>query len=247
MRLHFLGAGALVAAALLIAPSADAGVIQVPDLDVRVEMNGSQIWSATPNGVPETPGNNEQFRYIGNTSQPEFEMTWDVFADIDPIVQSVIGFTNNGPTTALFTIVTQLPIAPLTPSTVMGGSVGGSVTDANGNGSGGINTVPGSSIFGGMIDGSVVPNAQLLSHPFSSDPFLFGGDTNNIPAGDFGLPGPTEPGPAALNSIGIRLEFELSPGDSVAISSFFQVEIPTPGSAALLSVAGVFAVRRRRR
>ncbi len=246
MRVHFLALGAV--AGIGFASVAGAGTITPPDLEIQVQMNGSQIWQTNPSGQPETPGNTEEFRYVGETERPEFDLTWDVFADVDPIVQSVIGFTNNGANTALFTVVTQLPISPaITPASLMGGSVGGSVTDANGDGLGGVNTIAGSSIFAGMIDGAVVSNARLLTHSFTSDPFLFGGDTNNIPASDFGLPGPTEPGPAALNSIGIQLEFELSPGDSVAISSFFQVEIPSPGSASLLGVSALFAARRRRR
>jgi LPXTG-motif cell wall-anchored protein len=47
--------------------------------------------------------------------------------------------------------------------------------------------------------------------------------------------------------IGIQLQFILSAGDSVAISSYFEVQpIPAPAGLALLGLAGITARRRRR-
>jgi MYXO-CTERM domain-containing protein len=48
-------------------------------------------------------------------------------------------------------------------------------------------------------------------------------------------------------TIGIQLDFILSAGDSVAITSYFQVDpVPAPAGLALLGLAGLGGRRRRR-
>ena len=55
---------------------------------------------------------------------------------------------------------------------------------------------------------------------------------------DFGLPGPTLPGPAVNSAIGIFLNFSLSPGDRVSFNTSFVVEpppsVPLPAALPLL-------------
>jgi len=65
----------------------------------------------------------------------------------------------------------------------------------------------------------------------------------------FGTPIPSAPGPAALASIGINLEFTLTPGDSASFTSIFVVEpIPEPNTFALVALGLVgLAARRGRR
>jgi len=49
----------------------------------------------------------------------------------------------------------------------------------------------------------------------------------NVPSASFGTPTPNQAGPAALTSIGIRLDFLLTGNDSASITSNFVV-LPVP-------------------
>lgn len=162
---------------------------------------------------------------------------WNITLDTDPFVSSAFGFKNTG-AAATFTIIATLPIIPVGPSSLMGGSTGGSITDSNFDGLGGISTVAGTALFTGMIDGVLVsPTAELHPDPYSLG-FIFPGQTVNIPALSFGLPGPTVPGPAAAVSIGIQNKFTLSSGDSISMTNFFVIEpvVPEPSTALLMGL-----------
>jgi hypothetical protein len=67
----------------------------------------------------------------------------------------------------------------------------------------------------------------------------------------FGNPIPSLAGPSALASIGIDLEFTLTPGDSASFTSIFvvvPVPVPEPGTFSLVSlgILGIAAGGRRR-
>ena len=198
-------------------------------------------------GTTGTDNGDGTFDYDGMWSAAMWDMTWDMTVDTDPFVQSVIGFTNTSGMTQNFTVAVSLPISPSIPSaSLIGGSMGGSVTDANSNGICTLATVSGTPLFSGDIDGAAAlpiypdPNSWTAS---------FAGQTMTINAQNPGLPGPTLPGPAAINSIGITYTFSLTPGDSVALTSYFEVQpVPEPNSLVLLSL-GVCAMaffRRRK-
>ena len=136
-----------------------------------------------------------------------------------------------------------VPIVPQLPATFYGGSTGGSVTDANNDGVGGVSTVAGLPFYAGQIDGATV--LPIYADP-TNFPILFAGQTLNIPAQNPGLPGPTLPGPPAFATIGIVHNFSLSAGDSTATTSFFVVEpVPEPTTLAL-GLAGLLGVVTRR-
>lgn len=177
---------------------------------------------------------------------------WDISVNEDPFVNQAFGFTNVNATAQVFTIVTTVPIIPMPGPNVMGGSAGGSVTDSNFDGLGGLeaDTVSGDPFFQGLIDGVPVVGADLHPVPFSVG-YAFAGETVDIPDVSFGLPGPSIPIGAAATSLGIRTRFSLSGGDSVASTNFFVVEpvmVPEPGIVLLLGVgAAMVAAGRRRR
>jgi hypothetical protein len=77
----------------------------------------------------------------------------------------------------------------------------------------------------------------------SAGPFL----SNVIGPAAFGTPIPSQPGPAALATIGITIDFTLTPGDSATFTSVFVVEsIPEPGTGLMVGL-GLIALAARRR
>lgn len=174
----------------------------------------------------------------------EFSLNAMTF-DPDPFVSQVGGLTNLGGVAADFFITTSIPVVPVVPSSLIGGSSVLTYGDANFSGTGGLtNPTGGASGYAGLIDGAEV--LPLLA-AFSLTP-LFPGDATQSVSGVAGLPGPTIPGPAAALTIGITNRFNLSSLDQATWNSTFIVEpIPEPGTGILLGLGllAVGVVRRR--
>ncbi len=253
---------ALLAALLLpfvhLLSAARANHILLPDFTVQVGPVGSPM-SVTPamlesNSDTVVENLDGSFSFLnGSMSTANWEWNWsNLTIKPDPFISSAFGFQNISLSTMSFVISVSMPVAPLGPSTLIGGSMGGSVTDSSFDGLGGVSTVGAAAIYTGTIDGvGVVPIAELHPAPYSTAPFAFAGDTVSITPVSFGLPGPSAPGPPALLSIGITNVFSLSAGDSVSMTNFFIVEpVPEPSTMALASLGILtltwFAARRRR-
>jgi len=196
-----------------------------------------------------TPGSGDATQCIGSYTWQGTTLTWDATSDPDPFINAVFGFTNTTAFTQTYILTSVIPIAPaLLGGTLIGGSSQITVNDSNFNGVATVTSVApllGTGfVYNALIDGLVVEDLHGPGFSLSA-PFAGGGATANA---FFGLPGPTQPGPPALTSIGIRHEITLTPGDSVTLNSNFIVVIPEPTTIGLvtLGLAGLALAGRRR-
>ncbi len=172
--------------------------------------------------------------------------SWSVLVDSDPVVSGTVAVTNTATTDQQFTLVFTLGISPaITPSSLIGGSIQGGVTDNNGDGAT-LKTVLGSSFYTARIDGTGVQSLYSHNTTVTAGAFL----SQNLTNVSFGTPIPSQAGPAALSTIGIVLDFVLSPGDSASFTSNFVVQaVPEPTILAMLgaAMAGLWVMGRPRR
>lgn len=232
--------GATFAAAALTA-SAGADIV-APGLEFYMQVNGGDEQEFYPTG---TQTGENTWNWNGWYSDPGWTMQYNIDGDIDPIVQNFIALTNSSAVTNVYSVTVILPTIAIPGGSLIDGSVGGSVTDANGDGFAQAAALGGDSIYTGLIDLAAAPGATLLPSPYSATVNVNGG-TSAIGPASFGQPVPIA-GPGVVGNIGIRLTFSLTPGDTIALTSFFRVvPVPAPGGLALLAFAGLGARRRRR-
>lgn len=166
--------------------------------------------------------------------------------DPDPFVQNFVAITNTSTTTQSFTVSVVLPVnVAFGPPSRIQGSIGGSLTDANGSGFAQLGFAGSNPLYQALIDGTPVRNLN------SSVPLnvtnSFG--TVGIPADNFGIPTFETVNVGLSQNIAITLRFSLTAGDTASFTSVFNV-VPEPASAALLGLGLltlVGAARRRAR
>ncbi len=232
--------------ALASAPPA-LGLPTGPQLDVWIDgsyaggYDQTALGCTTSGDVSQCAGSNLGIG-LGSGDLLRFD-SWNMTFDIDPVVTGITSVTNLAATTQQFTFIFTLPIAPIVPATVRGGSVQGGMTDNDGNDAT-VSTATGSSYYTALVDG--LPAQTLYAHPqahSAGGAFLSG----NIPSVAFGTPIPSQPGGPVLTSIGIKLDFLLTGNDSASFTSNFVVQVPEPHTAALLALGlGAIALLRRR-
>jgi hypothetical protein len=166
--------------------------------------------------------------------------SWNLTLDQDPTVLNFFALQNNLAVAQTFTITVIIPTAgSFGPPSVVNGSIGGSVTDTTGNGAT-LTNFGTNSIYTALVDGS--PVQTLLDNPQSYTAGAFGTQTFGPAAF-----GPTVVGYGATSSIGIQVQFTLSPGDIASYTSVFTL-IPEPGTLMLVAagIAGLAHFGRRR-
>jgi hypothetical protein len=230
---------------LLAAAAAGAAPVSPVEMEVAIDGYYSGSYDETQLGC--APGAGDTFVCQGsNFTVGNLRLdSWNMSFDVDPIVSGITSVTNVGVTTQQFTLTFTLPVVPVLPSSLMGGSIQGGVTDNTLNFTNAVlSTAVGSSFYTALIDGVSV---QTLYNHLTTVTAPFDGGSANLAAASFGLPGITQPGPAANVSIAIRLDFTLTPGDSASFTSnFLVIPVPEPGTALLLAFGlGALALRRR--
>jgi len=146
----------------------------------------------------------------------------------DPTVSNNFNITNNMSTAQTYTVTVTSPGTVASPSQ-MSGSVGLTIT----NGSSSTATLGSSSpnaVYTALIDGA--SNQTLFNNPFSLT--CSGAFCSTSNSASFGVPTPIS-GPAVTSSIGITIQFTLTPGASAGITSVFNV-VPEPATSALLGL-----------
>lgn len=223
---------ALACAAL--APAASHAT-SFPVLSITVADDDGHRLSALPVGATAFPST---FAYDGVlNARGEWDVRFAILADPDPFVQGVFAVSNQSNQTKQFHLEVTLPIAPPLPgATLVGGSVGGALTDANVDGSA-VLDAPG--LFKGYNDGMLA-----LSIGGTGAQVIFAGQTINIPSQNVGLPGPTIAGPAALSDITLALDFSLTPGDQASFTALYVVAAVPEPTTAVLVLLGLLGLRR---
>ena len=158
-------------------------------------------------------------------------------------VTANIVVTNNDVFTQNFNLLMTLPVLRvISPAPKERGSNGGTVTDLTGD-SATVSAPAGSRIYTPRIDGADEFPGFLMVAPFSTTAGFF--NSVNF-AADFGIPVTVQSTQVVDTSIAIRLNFDLTAGDSASFTSIFEViPIPGPGGIAILAALGL--MRRRRR
>jgi len=120
-------------------------------------------------------------------------------------------------------------------TTLTAGSAFGGVTDRNGDGGSVSTSGPGTAFYTSLIDGEDFMGLFFDSTSVSVASFL--SDDLGV-AEDFGMPSPSFPGPAVINSIGIRFSFDLTGSDEATGFGLFEVSsVPEPASGMLIGFA----------
>jgi hypothetical protein len=238
-----------IAAAVSFTSAASADTDVIPNLQIDWQAGAYQTsFLAQDKGIA-VNNKNGTFSYFGSVKntpgEPKWNLGWSMTVNPDPFVIANIVVTNNSAFTQTFTLTVTLPIGAIVPASLTGGSVTGTVTDLNGDGATVSAPAAGGPIYMSKIDGNDYISLLNAGSSASAGSFL----SNVIGPDSFG--GPVIPsllGPAVNATIGITLQFDLTAGDSASFTSIFVVEpIPGPAGLALLGVAGLVGVGRRRR
>lgn len=238
-------------AAMALASSAMADTSVLPNLMIRIGTGGSIFeYSAATAGNAWANGNST-FGYSGSVSNPfggqGYNLGWSLLVNPDPFIVGNLVVTNTSNSTQTFFLEVSLPINDPLVTSLIGGSVTGTVTDLNGDGATVAATGANDAIytaltdvdgmFNGNLAGSLLIGASATAGQFQSA--TIGPDI-------FGSPIPSQPYGAVTTNIAIRLAFTLTAGDSASFTSLFVV-IPAPGALAIAMVGGLVGVGGRRR
>jgi hypothetical protein len=187
------------------------------------------------------------WRYIGGITNELWTLTWDCIVNDDPFVVATINVTNNAASTQNFSNYMSLPIAGTYDPTLMNGSVSAGLVNNGAFSTGASLAANADPIYQAFIDPGANPPASSASRTMWNPGFSLNANpgTPSLAAND-AFAG--EIGPGAFSSIALKLQFDLSAGDTATVTGIFQIaEVPGPGALALFAAFGVLTGGRRRR
>lgn len=249
---RWLGALAAIAALALATPALAGHIGGPPATEVTLATNGGGPINL---GVTPTDNSDGTFTYNGVWFAPgTWEFNYSFLVDDDPFISGTFTVTNLLSTATDFTLSVTLPTIAVGPPASMRGSLGSAplsgstattfdLTDTNLDGSGSLQPIgstgpgTGTPIYTALIDGGTVKLLGLNSL------VVFGpGATSSQSAQGFGF----EPAPSVVSTMGVVVQFNLSPGDTAVVPFEFEV-IPEPGTTLLigLGLTSLAFLRRR--
>ncbi len=212
---------------------------------------GSSSWSAGAYG--QTDWNEDGYHFTGSDSSAGWNASWSMMSSSSAGQSLILNFTvtNTSAMEQTFFLFAADPLnSPIIGSSLVGGSISGTYTDLNGDGVQ-VSAPESGSIYTAFVDAStfdpfdgLVVDTLLDGATGSAGNFL-SGNFDGTSFGDF----PTIPGqmgPEALVNYGMLLEFTVSAGDTVGLTSSMAIATPAPGALALLGLAAICGRSRRR-
>ena len=203
----------------------------------------SPAFGQVMDGAPRT---RTGWRYRGGLANTAWSFSWDCVVNEDPFVDTTINVQNNSTSTQTFWVYMPLNIAPpITPNTLMSGSVSAVVSDGSGFDGATLASNGISSVYTAYIDPAFSQDPAAIARTqwnpgFSLNAPAFGANNANAAFAN-------EIGPQAVTSIALLLRFTLSAGDSASVTGLFDIQpVPSPAALPLLALFGLAASRRRR-
>jgi hypothetical protein len=236
----------VLSAVVVLGLGSAASANHVPSLELEVMIGGASVGTYNEDELGCSSTGGQSFECTGTNLQVGGQDgvnldSWDLLLDADPVVTGTTALTNLNSSAQQFTLIFTLPTT-VSPSSLMGGSLQGGMTDNDGDGVT-LSAPTASALYTALIDG--VSQQTLYADPssFSAGMFLSG----NVPNIDWGTPIPSAPGPAVLTDIKIKLDFVLTGKDSASLTGNFVVlPIPEPSTALMLGLGlAVLGSRRR--